>query len=164
MIYAGTRPLKVSLRDLRELKDALARPPLQATPTQLWRAFQATGLLRVEEPSSTPRMAGEPLADLVTLVRHALEPTDSLRPYAEEVRLNYAGWKAEQQGTGVQFTAEQEECLDRMAEHIATSLAMAPADFETGWFGQHGSLGRAHALFGDRLKPLMPELNERLAA
>jgi EcoEI R protein C-terminal len=51
-----------------------------------------------------------------------------------------------------------------MAEHIATSLAIAPEDFEAGWFGQHGSLGRAHALFGDKLRPLMTELNERLAA
>lgn len=51
-----------------------------------------------------------------------------------------------------------------MAEHIATSLAIAPDDFETGWFGQHGSLGRAHALFGNQLQPLIAELNERLAA
>ena len=29
---------------------------------------------------------------------------------------------------------------------------------------QHGSLGKAAALFGDKLKPLIAELNERLAA
>jgi len=51
-----------------------------------------------------------------------------------------------------------------MAEHIATSLAIEPADFETGWFGQHDSLGKAQALFGDQLKPLITELNTRLAA
>jgi hypothetical protein len=51
-----------------------------------------------------------------------------------------------------------------MAEHIATSLSIEPGDFTTGWFGQHGSLGRAHTLFGERLKPLMAELNERLVA
>jgi hypothetical protein len=62
------------------------------------------------------------------------------------------------------FTPEQREWLDRMAEHIATSLAIEPADFETGWFGQHGSLGKANALFGDKLKPLMAELNDTLAA
>ena len=41
VLYAGTRPLKISLKDLRQLRDALARPPLAATPAQLWRAFQA---------------------------------------------------------------------------------------------------------------------------
>jgi type I restriction enzyme R subunit len=111
-----------------------------------------------------PRLAGESLADLVKLVRHALEPTVPLRPYAEEVRINYAVWKTEQLQRSVHFTPEQEQWLDRMGEHIATSLAIEPADFETAWFGQHGSLGKAHALFGDQLKPLMAELNERLAA
>jgi type I restriction enzyme, R subunit len=164
MIYAGTRPLKLSRKNLRQLRDALARPPLRVTPVQLWRAFEATGTLTVAEPSPAPRLAGEPLADLVTLVRHAIEPAVPLRVYAEEVQLNYVVWKAEQRRAGVSFTAEQEEWLDRMAEHIATSLAIEPADFEIGWFGQHGSLGRAHALFGEKLTPLMAELNERLAA
>ena len=53
---------------------------------------------------------------------------------------------------------------DRMAEHIATSLEIQPDDFQDGWFGQHGSLGRAHQLFGDKLTPLLAELNRRLAA
>lgn len=51
-----------------------------------------------------------------------------------------------------------------MAEHIATSLVIEPEDFETGWFGQHGSLGSAHALFGDRLPAILAELNGTLAA
>ena len=51
-----------------------------------------------------------------------------------------------------------------MAEHIANSLAIEPDDFETGWFGQHGGFGRAHALFGNKLRPMIADLNERLAA
>ena len=75
----------------------------------------------------------------------------------------YDAWLKERSAQTA-FSAEQREWLDRMAEHIATSLAIEPADFETGWFGQHGSLGKAHALFGDQLKPLITELNTRLAA
>jgi type I restriction enzyme, R subunit len=164
VIYAGTRPLKLSLADLRKLRDALSLPPVAATPIQLWRAFEAVEAGTVAEPSTTGRLPGEPLADLVKLVRHAIEPSTPLRPYADEVRLGYVVWKAEKMRTGVQFSPEQEEWLDRIAEHIASSLAIEPADFETGWFGQHGSLGKAHALFGDRLERLMAELNERLAA
>ena len=41
ILYAGTHPLRLSLTDLRQLRDALARPPLAATPVQLWSAFQA---------------------------------------------------------------------------------------------------------------------------
>ena len=38
VLYSGTRPLRLSLRELRQLRDALVRPPLGATPEQLWCA------------------------------------------------------------------------------------------------------------------------------
>ena len=157
VLYAGTRPLNLSLRDLRDLRDALARPPISATPVQLWRAFEAVEADKVEG------QGGFQLADLVNLVRHALIPSGRLAPYREELRQRYQAWLGERDADNA-FTPEQREWLDRMAEHIATSLAIEREDFESGWFGQQGSLGRAHALFGDQLKPLMAELNERLAA
>jgi len=157
VLYAGTRPLRLSLKELRQLRDALARPPLAATPQQLWRAFQAA------EAEKVKGTGGEVLTDLVALVRHALMPAIALVPYREELRERYQQWLKDRDADTV-FAPEQREWLDRMAEHIATSLAIQPVDFEAGWFGQHGSLGRAHALFGDTLKPLMTELNERLAA
>jgi type I restriction enzyme R subunit len=157
VLYAGTRPLKLTLKELRQLRDALARPPLAATPQQLWRAFQAV------EAEKVKGTGGEVLTDLVALVRHALMPAMTLVPYREELRARYQQWLKDRDAEKT-FTAEQREWLDRMAEHIATSLAIAPEDFEAGWFGQHGSLGHAHALFGDKLAPLMTELNERLAA
>jgi type I restriction enzyme R subunit len=156
LIYAGTRPLKLSLSDLRQLREALALPPLAATPNQLWRAFQAV------EGEQVKGGGGEVLTDLVSLVRHALVPAFTLVPYQEELRERYQAWLKERDADRA-FTTEQREWLDRMAEHIATSLAVEPTDFETGWFGQHGSLGRAHALFGDLLRPIMADLNEKLA-
>jgi type I restriction enzyme R subunit len=157
VLYSGTRPLKLSLKDLRQLKEAIARPPLAATPTQLWHAYQAV------EGDRVKGSGGEMLADLVALVRHTLMPSLVLVPYREELRGRYQMWLKERDADKV-FTPEQKEWLDRMAEHIGTSLAIAPEDFDSGWFGQHGSLGRAHALFGNKLTPLMTELNERLAA
>ncbi len=157
VLYAGTRPLRLSLGALRQLRDALARPPLKATPEQIWRAFEAAEADRVKGSG------GQQLADLVNLVRHALIPTMTLVPYQEELRERYQAWLKERDAETA-FTTEQREWLDRMAEHIANSLAIEPDDFEAGWFGQHGSLGRAHALFGEKLQPLIAELNERLAA
>lgn len=157
VIYSGARPLKVSLKDLRQLRDALVLPPLAATPVQLWRAFQAV------EGEQVKGSGGDVLTDLVSLVRHALIPEAKLVPYREEARQRYQDWIAEQERQQ-EFTSEQREWLDHMAEHIATSLAIEPSDFGMGWFGQHGSLGRAHALFGERLQPIMADLNERLAA
>lgn len=156
-LYSGARPLKLSRKDLRQLRDALARPPLAATPIQLWRAFQAVEAERVKASG------GDMLTDLVNLVRHALMPALTLVPYRDELRERYQAWLKERDADQT-FTTEQREWLDRMAEHIATSLAIAPEDFESGWFGQHGSLGRAHRLFGEKLRPLIAELNARLAA
>ncbi|MEI8340516.1 MAG: type I restriction-modification enzyme R subunit C-terminal domain-containing protein, partial [Verrucomicrobiota bacterium] len=164
VIYSGTRPLKLSLKDLRQLKDALSTPPLAASPTQLWRAFEILDVLKIREDEDVPKLKGELLADLVSLVRHALHPDLPLVPYTEVVRKNYTTWRLEQNRRGVKFTEEQEEWLDRMAEHIATSLSIEPDDFHDGWFGQHGNLGKAYAIFGDRLDSLLAELNERLAA
>lgn len=79
------------------------------------------------------------------------------------MRARYQAWLVERDAE-TNFTSEQREWLDRIAEHIATSLSIEPEDFEDGWFGQQGSLGKAHALFGNNLQPLMVELNERLAA
>ena len=163
MIYAGVRPLKLSLGDLRQLRDELARPPLGTTPAQLWRAFQAAEPDRVKAEPDRSGGGGEPLADLVNLVRGALLPHFTLVPYREGLWERYRAWLREHNADS-EFTPEQREWLDRMAEHISTSLAIEPEDFETGWFGQQGSLGRAHALFGNRLRSLMAELNERLAA
>ncbi len=165
-IYAGTRPLKVSLKGLRQLRDALARPPLAATPEQLWRAFEVLETSPAPTETSPRRKnTGDQLADLVQLIRHAIQPDAvPLKPYAEEVRYRYADWKRRKHDEGAAFTAEQEEWLDRIAEHVATSLAIEEADFETGWFGQHGSLGRAHTVFGEKLRPLLNELNATLAA
>ena len=106
---------------------------------------------------------GDVLTDLVSLVRHALIPTLTMVPYRDELRERYHTWLQERDADNA-FTAEQREWLDRMAEYIATSLSIESEDFETGWFSQHGSLGKAYVLFGDKLKPLMAELNERLAA
>ncbi len=163
-LYAGTRPLKLSLADLRTLKEVLTLPPVAASPAALWRAFTIAEAPVLADAAAKPRRGGDQLADLVNLLRHALKPELPLVPYADEVRERYAAWRHDKEQAGVQFTREQSEWLDRIAEHIATSLSIEPEDFDMGWFGQHGSLGQAHALFGDQLHPLLAEVNDRLAA
>ena len=67
VLYAGTRPLRLSLKELRQLRDALARPPLAATPVQFWRAFQAVEADKVKgtggEVADRSRDSCSPCAD-----------------------------------------------------------------------------------------------------
>jgi type I restriction enzyme, R subunit len=81
------------------LRDALAVPPLNATPAQLWRAFQAV------ETKKVRGTGGEVLTDLVALVRHALMPAMTLVPYREELHERYAKWLEEQDNRPESFTA-----------------------------------------------------------
>jgi type I restriction enzyme R subunit len=164
VLYSGTKPLKLSLKDLRQLRDALAAPPLAVSPMQLWRAFAIVESAKVADAAPGVTRPGEQLADLVSLVRHAIAPTVPLEPYAAEVRSRFVEWMRQKREAATTFTTEQHEWLNRIAEHIATSLAVDPAAFQDGWFGQQGGYGRAFKLFGDKLQPLLAELNERLAA
>jgi type I restriction enzyme, R subunit len=43
-------------------------------------------------------------------------------PYPERVAANFEAWMAQQQAVGKQFTPEQRNWLEMMAEHIASNL------------------------------------------
>ena len=88
-IYAGARPLKLTLADLRQLQTAIEAPPLRATPVQLWRAFEAC------TPERVQGQGGVLLADLVNLVRYALIPDFTLVPYRDGLRERYEAWLRE---------------------------------------------------------------------
>jgi type I restriction enzyme R subunit len=51
-----------------------------------------------------------------------------------------------------------------MKDNIASELGIAPESFDYTPFAEHGGIGKAFQVFGDRLNPLMAELTEVLAA
>ena len=59
---------------------------------------------------------------------------------------------------------EQKQWLTWMKENIAGELGIAPESFEYTPFVEHGGIGKAAQVFGDRLSPLLDELTEVLAA
>ena len=77
----------------------------------------------------------------------------------------FSSWLEEQeQSRGKSFTAQQQQWLELIRDHIATSLTVEPSDFDDVPFNQHGGLGKAYQLFGEELSTILQELNERLAA
>lgn len=104
------------------------------------------------------------LADIVSLVRFAIDEDDELAPFAERVRERFDGWIAMQQTSGREFTNEQRPWLEDMRDHIASSVSMDVGDLELAPFDQRGGLAQAYALFGNDLQPLLDELNEELVA
>ena len=82
----------------------------------------------------------------------------------DQVEERFAAWMSTQEQQSVLFTAVQVQWLTWMKENIASELGIGPDSFEYTPFAEHGGIGRAAQVFGDRLSPLMNELTEVLAA
>ena len=148
---------RLSYADIRALADALQSPPRSWTPPRLWDAYRQLDQSRVR--GSSQRV----LADIVSLVRYAVGHDDELAPFSERVEQRFRGWLAAQEIAGREFTGEQRQWLEDIKDHIAGSVSIEPADLQYAPFAQRGGIGRAHALFGDALAPLLEELNLALA-
>ncbi len=155
-----SRPYRSGLRyrQVKELVEAVRRPPVSAPLERLWQAYEAI------EPEKVRGHGGRQLVDVVALVRHALDPNSPLIPVGMTVEERYHGWLARQEAAGKKFTAEQRKWLDAVKDHIANSLHIEQDNFDDLPFNQMGGLGRAYELFGEALNDILEELNEGLAA
>ena len=104
------------------------------------------------------------LTDIVSLVRYTLDHDDELVPFREQVEERFATWLATQEQRGVSFTKDQLQWLTWMKENIASDMGIGPDSFEYTPFVEHGGIGKATQVFGERLAPIMNELTEVLAA
>jgi type I restriction enzyme R subunit len=129
------------------------------TEDRLWDAFVVATPERVRGRTKAGRFA-----DLVALVRFALEQQELLTPFADSVAERFGSWLKEKTARGVDFTLEQLDWLTLIRDHIATSLSIELEDFEYGQLLQRGGLGKAHLLFGEGLEGLIEELNDKLVA
>jgi len=155
----GTVPgFRLTFGQIRELAQAIGKPPHQWTPERLWEAYEALDHSKVR--GSGARV----LTDLVSLVRVALHQEDELVSYPDLVRERFHAWLLTQENAGRAFTGEQLAWLERIRDHVSAALAISTDDFGYTPFVEAGGLGRAAQVFGDDLAPLLDELNEALAA
>jgi type I restriction enzyme R subunit len=155
-----SRPYRSGLRyrQVKELAEALRRPPLAAPLERLWRAYELV------EPEKVKGQGGKQLVDVVALVRHALDPGSALVPVGMTVEERYQEWLGRQAAAGSKYTAEQRKWLDAIKDHIASSLRIEQDDFDDVPFNGLGGLGKAYELFGDQLGSILEAMNEGLAA
>jgi len=156
LLYSRPYRQRLTYEQIKELAEAIERPPRQWTTDTLWRAYERLDRSKV-------RGSGERvLADLVSLIRFAIHEEDELVPFPEKVRERFANWIAQQVNSGRRFTDEQRRWLETIRDHIATSLGMEMDDFAYAPFVQHGGVGKAVDLFGAELSGLLTMLNEEL--
>jgi type I restriction enzyme R subunit len=158
ILYSRPQSQRLTYTEIKELANAIARPPRAWTPDSLWDAYEALDASRVY--GSGHRI----LTDLVQLVRFALEQEEELVPFPEIVRERYEAWLLQQENAGRMFSAEQLVWLERIRDTIAASLAITREDLMGPGFAERGGLGKAYDLFGDELNSLLEELTRELAA
>ena len=158
VLYSRPYGQRLTLKAIRELANVIERPPYRWTPEGLWDAYEELNKSKVR---GSP---GKLLTNLVSLVRFALEQDNELVPYKETVNEKFEAWKLAQERGGREFSAKQLVWLDRIRDHVATSLSISRADFEFEPFSDRGGFGKANQEFGGQLGEVLDQLNEVLAA
>jgi type I restriction enzyme R subunit len=159
VIYSRPYKQRLRFKDIKELVNRIQAPPRTWTPEKLWRAYET-----LEKSKVRGAGAKRLLTDIVSLVRFAIHQDEQLVPFSERVDQRFQNWMAVQENKGAPFTPEQREWLVAIKDHIATSYGIDKDDFSDVPFNQKGGLGRVYELFGERLDPLLRELNEALVA
>lgn len=149
---------RIDFAHIQGLAVRIARPPHNWTPEILWDAYAAVDAAKVHT------CATHTLTDLVSLIRYTVGVDDELVPYGERVRERYAGWLAQQQQAGVEFTDAERWWLDRMVSVIASSAGIRVEDLDDAPFSERGGTDGAIRDLGDRAGELVDELNAELTA
>jgi len=158
ILYSRPYRQRLTFKNIKDLAYAIARPPYNLTPERVWQAYGAL------EKSRVRGAGGQVLTDLVSLVRFELQQDTELVPFPALVDQRFEEWLRRQEAAGRTFTREQRQWLEAIKDHVATSLTITRDDFDLNPFVERGGLGKAAALFGRDLDPLLEEITEVLAA
>ncbi len=141
---------RLTYEQIKQLANALERPPRSLTPEKLWQAYSQLEADKV-------RGAGvqKLLTDIISLVRFAMGETETLEPFAVTVEEKFQQWLM-----GKTFSSEQVCWLEKIKEHIITSVRIDVEDLQE--MPQEAFQGVQ--LFGNDLMNILNELNEVLAA
>ena len=131
---------------LKGLRDKLAATPQRFTVENLQRAHE----LRNKKP----------LADIISMVKHAANQQSPLLNAAERVERAFKGIIASDS-----FNKEQLKWLERIRIHLQENLSIDQEDFESQpVFADYGGWGNASKVFQGRLPVLIKQINGAIAA
>jgi type I restriction enzyme R subunit len=149
----------LTYREIKQLAEAIEKPPYYLTSEVLWKAYEQLDRLKVK--GAGPQKL---LTNIISLIRFATGESNVLEPFPETVDHRFESWIKEQEGSGISFTPEQKEWLLMIKNHIASSVSIEMDDFENVPFNQKGGMVKTYQLFGQKLDSILTQLNEALAA
>lgn len=149
---------RLTRKQIKELADAVKKPPRAWTTEALWTAYERVEKGRVK--GSSARM----WTDIVGLARHALHPAEDIVPFRDQVQARYENWLAQQVNRGRSFSYEQLTWLGLIRDRIAGDVEVRLSDFDDTPFLGNGGLGKFYAIFGEEGEQMVAELNGELVA
>ena len=157
IIYSKPYKMReITFNDIKNLADAIGKPPYRLSPDLLWSAYE-----RLEKS----RVRGSPkhmLTDLISLIRFAMGKEQLLIPFEDVVTQKFEKWLSQQESSGRKFTQEQKQWLGMIKEHIASSVSVTLEDLDLSPFNQKGGRLKLYNIFGDDYQKILEELHEVL--
>lgn len=151
------RRQEVTLAHIKDVLAALRQHAPRLAPLRVWDAYA-----RLDEVPANARPLTE-LTALIALLRRACGIDQKLTPFADTVRRNYRDWIV-RENAGNPFNAAQTAWLQLIRDHVMNSFRLDREDLEYAPFDAQGGLGKMYQLFGDRMAPLIADLNKELTA
>lgn len=157
IIYSKPYKMReVTFSDIRELANAIQKPPYNLTPEVLWGAYQRLDKSKVK--SNPVKM----LTDLIPIIRYSSGKEPSLLPFSEIIDSRFEKWLVQQESSGKKFTSEQKEWLVMIKNSIASSVSITLDDLDDVPFNQKGGRVKFYQIFGEEYEKILNELHEVL--
>lgn len=157
LIYAKPYTQRhLSYQQIEELAEEIKQPPYNIAPLEVWKAYE-----QLEKSKVKGVPAKELLTNIVSLIRFSTGLSDVLEPFPELVNQRFDAWLQQQSD----FSAEQQQWLQRIKDQIANNAEFEMDDFEMiPACKEEGGLLKAQSLFGTELNTIVQELNGYLIA
>ncbi|MBI2572829.1 DEAD/DEAH box helicase family protein [Candidatus Woesearchaeota archaeon] len=143
--------------DLKEMADVVMGSPYGLTTSKLWQAYN-----QLEDGKVHGKSQKEKIADFISLLKYEIEKVEVLEPFSDSVDKKFSSWLGKKIASGVSFSQEQLNWLEKIKQHIADSVEITPDDFDDAPFVQLGGLGKAYTVFGKSFDKILEELNSEL--
>jgi type I restriction enzyme R subunit len=100
------------------------------------------------------------LVDIISMVKHAAREEEPLCTAEQRIHRVF-----DKMAYSVSLTAEQQQWLDKIREHLIANLSISKDDFDIiPLFANEGGWGRANRVFNGELPVLIRQWNEAIAA
>ena len=147
---------EIVFSDIKELANAIEKPPYNLTPELLWGAYQRLDKSKVK--ANPEKM----LTDLISIIRYSSGKQDLLLPFSELISEKFEKWLVTQESSGRKFTPEQKEWLVMIKDTLASDVTISMDSLDGVPFNQKGGRVKFYETFGDDYENILEELHEVL--